>query len=344
MEIVYVEEGQYLAHHGILGQKWGVRRFQNKDGSLTVAGKQRYGVTKTGDANAQKSESKSDYDHSTGKSELGKAVAYSILGGAGVGAYFGFRFGGIGGAKIGAAVGATAGTILAGSLVVEEILARHGEKKISESNKESGEVDPKTGFYKKANREYTQKEDIDAVNPGYARCTQDTSNNCVLCSLTYNLRQSGYAVTANYASSGYSTDDLKRWFKNPKITKHDEALESFNPLNPRDKNFVSKQKEIISKTQKEIESEGPGARGYFAVGYYVTDGYGYVASYGGHAMAYEVNQSGKVDIIDAQSGKVYKDAFNDKSFRLLNQSISMDHARLDNCKVIPDHIQEVAHS
>lgn len=31
----------FLAHHGILGQKWGVRRFQNKDGSLTAAGKKR---------------------------------------------------------------------------------------------------------------------------------------------------------------------------------------------------------------------------------------------------------------------------------------------------------------
>lgn len=28
-----------LMHHGIKGQKWGVRRFQNKDGSLTSAGK-----------------------------------------------------------------------------------------------------------------------------------------------------------------------------------------------------------------------------------------------------------------------------------------------------------------
>lgn len=29
----------YLAHHGILGMRWGVRRFQRKDGSLTSAGK-----------------------------------------------------------------------------------------------------------------------------------------------------------------------------------------------------------------------------------------------------------------------------------------------------------------
>lgn len=30
-----------LYHHGILGQKWGVRRYQNKDGSLTSEGKKR---------------------------------------------------------------------------------------------------------------------------------------------------------------------------------------------------------------------------------------------------------------------------------------------------------------
>ena len=31
----------YIQHHGIKGQKWGVRRYQNPDGSLTVAGKKR---------------------------------------------------------------------------------------------------------------------------------------------------------------------------------------------------------------------------------------------------------------------------------------------------------------
>ena len=34
-------EGAYLAHHGVKGQRWGVRRFQNPDGSLTEKGKRR---------------------------------------------------------------------------------------------------------------------------------------------------------------------------------------------------------------------------------------------------------------------------------------------------------------
>lgn len=33
---------EWLAHHGILGQKWGVRRYQNPDGTLTEEGKARY--------------------------------------------------------------------------------------------------------------------------------------------------------------------------------------------------------------------------------------------------------------------------------------------------------------
>ena len=46
MSIYYVTNIPYsseLYHHGIKGQKWGVRRFQNPDGSLTAAGERRYG-------------------------------------------------------------------------------------------------------------------------------------------------------------------------------------------------------------------------------------------------------------------------------------------------------------
>ena len=42
---------KYLVHYGIKGQKWGVRRYQNKDGSYTSVGKRR-----------RRSQNSSDYE------------------------------------------------------------------------------------------------------------------------------------------------------------------------------------------------------------------------------------------------------------------------------------------
>ena len=46
----------YLMHHGVLGQKWGVRRFQNKDGSLTTAGKLRAAKNQASEGKISKDE------------------------------------------------------------------------------------------------------------------------------------------------------------------------------------------------------------------------------------------------------------------------------------------------
>ena len=45
----------YLSHHGIIGMKWGVRRYQNKDGTLTNAGKTRYSTDGDADSPAPNS-------------------------------------------------------------------------------------------------------------------------------------------------------------------------------------------------------------------------------------------------------------------------------------------------
>lgn len=46
-EIRKIETDEELSHHGIIGQKWGIRRYQYKDGSLTDEGRKRYGSPKS---------------------------------------------------------------------------------------------------------------------------------------------------------------------------------------------------------------------------------------------------------------------------------------------------------
>ena len=64
-----------LYHYGVLGMKWGVRRYQNKDGSLTPAGKSRYNEDsdKLAKAVATKVEAIHDYKQSVDRYK--KAVA-----------------------------------------------------------------------------------------------------------------------------------------------------------------------------------------------------------------------------------------------------------------------------
>lgn len=58
-----------LCHYGTKGMKWGVRRYQNTDGTLTAAGKKRY----------------SDDDQNEARSDTGKKIAKGLAVGAAVG-------------------------------------------------------------------------------------------------------------------------------------------------------------------------------------------------------------------------------------------------------------------
>lgn len=48
----------YIEHHGIKGMHWGIRRFQNEDGSLTSAGKKRYSSSEVREARKNLSKEK----------------------------------------------------------------------------------------------------------------------------------------------------------------------------------------------------------------------------------------------------------------------------------------------
>lgn len=330
--VIYAND--HLEHHGILGQKWGVRRFQNPDGSYTAAGRKRYGINykpkslfKDNNSksyrsittmvldnaidktfkNRNRSQSDKDYYDRTkdsGYKDVAKRVAAT------------------------AAVSNLNPISIAATLAditVGQAIASVKTKKIEKANS-AGEVDPKTGFHMKEDREYSRKEDMRAVNPGFKNFNDNTKNNCMLCTMTYDLRKRGYAVSANKTTSGYMENDLARWYPDAKVNKVNNTNEKGK------KSRIALVKNAIS----DMESLGPGARGNLMVRFSQSRLVDIPA--GGHSMAFEVNEKGKLQILDCQTNKIYTNPS-----PILSRCYDINYARLDNIDIDTTHIKEVAH-
>lgn len=74
----YYDEKDYLAHYGIKGQKWGVRRFQNSDGSLTQLGREHYGRSEGKLSRSEKKEIRKEYKQDNKQAyEYGRSATIS---------------------------------------------------------------------------------------------------------------------------------------------------------------------------------------------------------------------------------------------------------------------------
>lgn len=73
----WINDKDELEHFGIKGMKWGIRRYQNPDGTLTALGKQRYGNAENLQADRQKKKEKAiKVAKTAGKVALGIGLSY----------------------------------------------------------------------------------------------------------------------------------------------------------------------------------------------------------------------------------------------------------------------------
>ena len=180
-----------LYHFGIKGMKWGIRRFQDKNGRLTNAGKKRY----SDDSND------TDQTENTKKRGLTDKQKKYI--------------------KIGAAAAITALAVYGGYKLYQnrDLLF----------NKSIGDLDFKDfdqslGF-KKISKKTSIMSDIKNINPNFSPYNRETSMNCGNCTLAFEMRRRGYDVSARGNSNGMKISHFGEFFTGLKS----ESFIQFDP-------------------------------------------------------------------------------------------------------------------
>lgn len=149
------------------------------------------------------------------------------------------------------------------------------------------EVDKKTGLRIKRNQNSTIKEDAAAINPLFKSKAQRFTNNCVMCSMSYDLRRRGFEVYAKGREHGLTDAQITECYKPPKDAKY---------MNIPHQGRIStgKRQRLINDTILKACKGKEGARGLM----------GLVWEFGsGHSIAWEI-KNGQVVYIDGQSNKV----------------------------------------
>lgn len=308
---------QELYHHGIRGQKWGVRRYQNSDGSLTPEGKKRYGyATRYGKVELEKFKDKPSeikLSPQDAKSKITAGIVSVATTAAGVGMLasgvlprYGVYMAGLG------AIG-TLGTIKeAASEAKLSLMRRNGDR------------DKATGLMIKK-KDKGSEFDLKHSNPAYSKSkyaynAEDSRRNCACCSIAYDMRRRGFEVVANKTERGLTSNQIQSMYKNAKVYK----ITGDKPYVMKNGRFINE--DLTKQVTKQMAKEPDGSRGVLMMTW--SNGIS------GHATAYEKN-NGQVYIFDAQNGKKYPVS------EYSDRSRDFEYFRTDNLDINPSQIKKV---
>ena len=142
----------------------------------------------------------------------------------------------------------------------------------------------------------TLDEDAAAVNPIYhSNNKSDYDENCGACTIAYDLRRRGYDVAAvdedTYRKSGGTLNDLVDCYDNAKLIDMSYIARKYNISEKSSTGHPTK--ELVSCMEKEMLSEGDGARGNFLTVWSLG---------GGHSISWEV-ENGEIVYRDCQTNE-----------------------------------------
>ena len=301
-------DSDYLYHSGVKGQRWGIRNGPPYPLSPTISTGRRLKKSASGTRPGTSVTPGSDRSDRTKSVALAALLPASVAGFVGIAATTGILVMPL------AATAITGGKSIA-SLINGDRKEEAAKKKADQYEKErqSNPIDKKSGFHLKTTK-LDEYEDMERVNPEFNNWDKNTKNNCVMCSLTYDMRRRGYDVTAETSLKGVNSLAVtEEVYKNSKTTTFHE-IKSLNDLVVSE----SYSDTLKSEAYTELKKQPDGSRGIFSVGWN--------GGPSGHCMNYEV-KNGEVYIIDSQANKRYP--YN-KFKEVIN---TIDICRIDNLKV-----------
>lgn len=322
--------GGEIYHHGIAGQKWGQRNgppYPLSDGAHSPSEKKKgWKSSLSSSTKINKTINKLKNKPVTDKE--GIIIPVSL------GVYALMTL---------SSLGITAGAAIAQKVKDKKIDKNY--KKMQE-NKATEKTDSKTGLKIKNEqvKSLSEEEDLKMVNPrnGHSDNYSNASNNCVFCSLTYEMRKRGYDASANPSDVGFNGKaETKKIFSNVKTNNIDTygIIKSYNNKKEeaefkyttfderkkiddlRNKAASNGNKDYAKSVLNNLSTES-NSRGSL----FVQWGVG-----GGHALSYKV-ENGTVTLIDPQIGKMYTGK---QAERYLSSTWYASSMRLDKAKIDP---------